>query len=490
MNVNFTKTHTNGSGILFVPVYKKKLLSKAAELLNEKHGGAITRALQNDSFKGDKGNILHLPTVRITLFGVGDLEENKPLDFIEIGAHLVASTFGQSISEATLLIDDMDTETMSNADIAVKLLTGVMLRNYQFIKYKTKLKDSDKHPLSHITVVCQAPENAKASFNTERSLAENVCYARDLMNEPANILNPETFADDLKNLSKVGLKITILNEKDMKKLGMNAILGVGQGSRKESHLVIMEWKGGSKKDAPLAFVGKGVTFDTGGISIKPSAKMEEMKMDMGGAAVVAGLMKTLAQRKAKVNAVGVVGLVENMPDGNAQRPGDIVKSYSGQTIEILNTDAEGRLVLADALWYTQEKYKPKFMIDLATLTGAIVVCLGTKFAGLFSNDDTLTTQLRHAGDATGEHVWPLPMDDRYDKDIDTPNADVRNTGMNGAGSITAAKFLQRFVNKTPWVHLDIAGVGFNDEFHLLAGRHPRGFGVMLLDNFIRTNYEQ
>jgi leucyl aminopeptidase len=310
------------------------------------------------------------------------------------------------------------------------------------------------------------------------------------MNEPANVLTPETFAADLKTLSKLGLKVTILGEKEMKKLGMNALLGVGQGSSKESYLVMMEWKGGSKKDAPLAFVGKGVTFDTGGISIKPSPKMEEMKMDMGGAAVVAGLMKTLAQRKAKINAVGVVGLVENMPDGNAQRPGDIVTSYSGQTIEILNTDAEGRLVLADALWYTQEKFKPKFMIDLATLTGAIVVCLGTKFAGLFSNDEEIISQLRHSGDATGEHVWPLPIDDRYDKDIDTPNADVRNTGMHGAGSITAAKFLQRFVNKTPWAHLDIAGVAFNDESHILSGRNPRGFGVMLLDNFIRTHYEK
>jgi leucyl aminopeptidase len=490
MNVNFTKTHANGQGILFVPVYKKKLLSKAAELLNEKHGGAITRVLQNDSFKGDKGNILHLPTIRITLFGVGNLEQNKPLDFIEIGAHLTASTFGRSITEATLLIDEMDTETMSNTEISAKILTGMMLRNYQFIKYKTKLKDADKHPLKDMTVVCQAPENAKAAFHTERNLAENVCYVRDLMNEPANILHPESFAADLKTLSKVGLKVTVLGEREMKKLGMNALLGVGQGSSRESYLVIMEWKGGSKKDAPLAFVGKGVTFDTGGISIKPSAKMEEMKMDMGGAAVVAGLMKTLAQRNAKVNAVGVVALVENMPDGNAQRPGDIVKSYSGQTIEILNTDAEGRLVLADALWYTQEQFKPKFMIDLATLTGAIVVCLGTKFAGLFSNDDGLIDQLRHAGNATGEHVWPLPIDDRYDKDIDTPNADVRNTGMHGAGSITAAKFLQRFVNETPWAHLDIAGVGFNDESHILAGRHPRGFGVMLLDNFVRTNYEK
>ena len=490
MNINFTKSANGGSSILFVPIYHKKVLSKAAEALNEKYSGTITRSLQNTEFKGEKGNTLYLPSIKTVLFGVGTLEENKPLDFIEIGAHLVACTFGQNIAEATLFVDELDTETLSNADIASKILTGMMLRNYEFIKYKTKLKDANKHPLTDITVVCQAPENAQTSFKIERNLAENVCYARDLMNEPSNVLDPLTFATDLKKLSKLGIKVTVLGEKEMKKLSMNALLGVGQGSIKESFLVIMEWQGSSKKDAPLAFVGKGVTFDTGGISIKPSAKMEEMKMDMGGAAAVAGLMKTLAQRKAKVNVVGVVGLAENMPGGNAQRPGDIVKSYSGQTIEILNTDAEGRLILADALWYTQEKFKPKFMIDLATLTGAMVVALGTKFAGLFSNDDELTAQLRRSGDATGEHVWPLPIDDRYDKDIDTPNADVRNTGMNGAGSITAAKFLQRFTNKTPWVHLDIAGVASNDEHHVLAGRHPRGFGVMLLDHFIREHYEK
>jgi len=311
-----------------------------------------------------------------------------------------------------------------------------------------------------------------------------------LVTEPANIIYPETLAAACKNLEQDGVKVTILGEKEMAKLGMGALLGVGQGSVRESQLVIMEWLGGAKDDKPVAFVGKGVCFDTGGISIKPAGGMEEMKWDMGGAGAVIGLIKTLAGRNAKVNAIGVVGLVENMPDGNAQRPGDVVTSMSGQTIEVLNTDAEGRLVLADALWYTQDTYKPKFIVDLATLTGAIIVSLGGVYAGLFSNNDKLSKRLSESGEATGEKVWRFPLCDAYDKMINSDIADMQNIGAERqAGSITAAQFLQRFVNDTPWAHLDIAGTAWSKKDAATCPKGATGFGVRLLDNLVREHYE-
>jgi leucyl aminopeptidase len=304
-------------------------------------------------------------------------------------------------------------------------------------------------------------------------------------------LHPDEYVNRLKKLKSVGLKITIFDKKKLKKLGMNALLGVGQGSIRGSYLATIEWNGSSKKQKPLAFVGKGVCFDTGGISLKPAKFMEDMTYDMAGSAVVVGLMKTLALRKAKVNAVGVVGLVENMPDGNAQRPGDIVKSYSGKTIEILNTDAEGRLVLADALSYTEKKFKPKFIVDLATLTGAIIVSLGSEYAGLFSNDDKISDQLSKAGEKAGEKVWRMPLNDNYDKLIDSKKADMQNINyVGGAGSTTAAQFLQRFIlNKTPWAHLDIAGMAFSKYGGALNSGGATGYGVRLLNQLIEDNYE-
>ena len=365
-------------------------------------------------------------------------------------------------------------------------LHGIRLKSYKFEKYKTK---KDKKIITiNVTGKNIPSSKEQQKFN---AIEEGTFYARDLVSEPGNILHPDEYAKRINSLRKFGLKINIYDEKKLKKLGMNTLLGVGQGSIRGSYLVTMEWNGLKNKSKPLAFVGKGVCFDTGGISLKPAKFMEDMTYDMAGSAVVVGLMKSLALRKAKVNAVGVVGLVENMPGGNAQRPGDIVKSYSGKTVEILNTDAEGRLVLADALTYTEEKFKPKFIIDLATLTGAIIVSLGSEYAGLFSNDDKLSKQLIDAGESVEEKVWRMPLNKNYDKLIDSKNADMQNINyVGGAGSTTAAQFLQRFIlNKTPWAHLDIAGMAFSKYGGALNSGGATGYGVRLLNKLIDNNYE-
>jgi len=360
------------------------------------------------------------------------------------------------------------------------------LKSYNFDKYKTK-KNIKK--ISIIVIGKKIP-SARDQIKF-KSIEEGTFFTRDLVSEPGNVLHPDEYAKRLNLLKKIGLKINIYDEKKLKKLGMNTLLGVGQGSIRGSYLVTMEWNGLRDKSKPLAFVGKGVCFDTGGISLKPAKFMEDMTYDMAGSAVVVGLMKSLALRKAKVNAVGVVGLVENMPGGNAQRPGDIVKSYSGKTVEILNTDAEGRLVLADALTYTEEKFKPKFIIDLATLTGAIIVSLGSEYAGLFSNDDKLSEQLINAGEEVEEKVWRMPLSKNFDKLIDSKNADMQNINyVGGAGSTTAAQFLQRFIlNKTPWAHLDIAGMAFSKYGGALNSGGATGYGVRLLNKLIEDNYE-
>ena len=365
-------------------------------------------------------------------------------------------------------------------------LHGLKLKSYIFEKYKTK-KTSKKISL-FVTGKNKPSLKDQVKF---KAVEEGTFYTRDLVSEPGNILHPDEYAKRLNSLKKYGLKINIYDEKKLKKLGMNTLLGVGQGSIRGSYLVTMEWNGVKDKSKPLAFVGKGVCFDTGGISLKPAKFMEDMTYDMAGSAVVVGLMKSLALRKAKINAVGVVGLVENMPGGNAQRPGDIVKSYSGKTVEILNTDAEGRLVLADALTYTEEKFKPKLIVDLATLTGAIIVSLGSEYAGLFSNDDNLSKQLINAGEKVEEKVWRMPLNKNFDKLIDSKNADMQNINyVGGAGSTTAAQFLQRFIlKKTPWAHLDIAGMAFSKYGGALNSGGATGYGVRLLNKLIEDNYE-
>ena len=365
-------------------------------------------------------------------------------------------------------------------------LHGFKLKSYVFDKYKTK---KNKTKINLLIVGKNIP--SKIDRIKFKSIEEGAFYSRDLVSEPGNILHPDEYAKRINSLKKLGLKINIYDEKKLKKLGMNTLLGVGQGSIRGSYLVTMEWNGIKNKSKPLAFVGKGVCFDTGGISLKPAKFMEDMTYDMAGSAVVVGLMKSLALRKAKINAVGVVGLVENMPGGNAQRPGDIVKSYSGKTVEILNTDAEGRLVLADALTYTEEKFKPKLIVDLATLTGAIIVSLGSEYAGLFSNDDNLSKKLIEAGENVEEKVWRMPLNKNFDKLIDSKNADMQNINyVGGAGSTTAAQFLQRFIlHKTPWAHLDIAGMAFSKYGGALNSGGATGFGVRLLNKLIEDYYE-
>ena len=383
-------------------------------------------------------------------------------------------------------IVNSDTIPSGFKNIIGYFLHGIKLKSYKFEKYKTKKIKGD----ISINVIGKNIPNHKDRLKFS-SIEEGTFYTRDLVSEPGNVLHPDEYAKRIKSLSKFGLKIKIYNDRELKKLGMNTLLGVGQGSIRGSYLVTMEWNGSKNKSKPLAFVGKGVCFDTGGISLKPAKFMEDMTYDMAGSAVVVGLMKSLALRKAKINAVGVVGLVENMPGGNAQRPGDIVKSYSGKTVEILNTDAEGRLVLADALTFTEEKFKPKFIVDLATLTGAIIVSLGSEYAGLFSNDDKLSQQLIESGRCVEEKVWRMPLNKNYDKLIDSKNADMQNINyVGGAGSTTAAQFLQRFIlNKTPWAHLDIAGMAFSKYGGALNSGGATGYGVRLLNQLIVDNYE-
>ena len=366
-------------------------------------------------------------------------------------------------------------------------LHGLKLKSYEFKKYKTK-KDTRL-----ISINISGNKNKPSVQNQLKfkALEEGTFYARDLVSEPGNVLHPDEYAKRLSSLRKDGLKVNVYDEKKLKKLGMHSLIGVGMGSTRGSYLVTMEWNGAKNNSKPLAFVGKGVTFDTGGYSLKPARFMEDMTYDMAGSATVVGLMKNFALRKAKINAVGVVGLVENMVSGNAQRPGDIVKSYSGKTIEILNTDAEGRLVLADALTFTEKKFKPKFIVDLATLTGAIIVCLGSEYAGLFSNDDKLSKQIFNAGEKVEEKVWRMPLHKNYDKLMNSKNADVQNINyVGGAGSTTAAQFLQRFIlNKTPWAHLDIAGMAFSKYGGALNSGGATGFGVRLLNQLVEENYE-
>ena len=365
-------------------------------------------------------------------------------------------------------------------------LHGVKLKSYKFEKYLT----NKEKKIIKITVIGKNKPSSKDQIRF-KAIEDGTFYARDLVSEPGNILHPDEYVRRLNSLKKIDLKVNIYDEKKLKKLGMNTLLGVGQGSVRGSYLVTIEWKGKKDNSKPLAFVGKGVCFDTGGISLKPAKFMEDMTYDMAGSATVVGLMKSLALRKAKVNAIGVVGLVENMPGGNAQRPGDIVKSYSGKTVEILNTDAEGRLVLADALTFTEEKYKPKFIVDLATLTGAIIVSLGSEYAGLFSNDDKLSNQLIDVGEKTEEKVWRMPLNKNFDKLINSKNADMQNINyVGGAGSTTAAQFLQRFIlNKTPWAHLDIAGMAFSKYGGALNSGGATGYGVRLLNKLVEDNYE-
>ena len=455
-------------------------LGSAARRLDRVAKGAIARALAAKAWEKLKpGEAMDLA------FPAGLAAE--ALQLVKLPARASATearkagaAIGRALGEAGAMV--LAQGQRRPADIAF----GLALRAYDFRRYLT----GEAKPKGPVTIMVDDPEAARAAFASCGAVAEGVCFTRDLVNEPANVLTTSEFAARLVEMRTLGLKVEVLEEADLEKLGMRALLGVGQGSESPSKVVVMEWPGGKKGEAPFAFVGKGVCFDTGGISIKPAAGMEEMTMDMGGAGVVAGLMRTLALRKAKANVVGLVGLVENMPDGRAQRPGDIVASMKGDTIEIINTDAEGRLVLADVLWYAQDRFGPKGMIDLATLTGAIVIALGHEHAGVFSNDDTLAAAVLKAAGAESEGAWRMPMGPAYDELIKSRLADMKNTGGRPGGSITAAQFLRRFVkDETPWCHIDIAGVTLQSKDTTLAPKGATGWGVMTLDRLVRDMLE-
>jgi leucyl aminopeptidase len=483
-------------------------LASSARNFDQASGGFLTRAASAADFKGrpkQSVEVLAAPKLecgRVLMLGVSP--EMDELAHVNLGGRALGAIKARSCETASVFADLPDLSAAASAAFAALLAEGALLRNYEFRRYRSNVRDDAKggdeggnngngksSNLKTLVVHTARPEQAAELFAARRAVAEGVMLARDLVNEPANILGPVEFADRVAALSKSGLDIEVLDVAALEKLKMGALLGVAMGSVRPARVAIMQWHGAkSKRAKPLCFVGKGVVFDTGGISMKPAAGMEDMKGDMGGAACVTGLMLALAGRKAPVNAIGLVGLVENMPSGNAQRPGDIVTSMSGQTIEVLNTDAEGRLVLADVLTYAQERFKPRLIIDLATLTGAIMVALGKEHAGLFANDDKLAAELSAAGEATGEKVWRMPLGKAYDKLIDSKNADMKNIGGRFGGAITAAQFIQRFIKDTPWAHLDVAGTAMDSNRTDISQGWASGWGVRLLDRFVADSYEK
>ncbi|MBI1249948.1 MAG: leucyl aminopeptidase [Alphaproteobacteria bacterium] len=496
MDIKFA-AEGRGDAIAVMAADKAQLLA-SGQALDAKTNGAIAKAMQTARFTGASGQMLEIfspvgvDAARILVIGVGDLERAEGAAAEKFGAAAARKVNGSGGEKLVL-----HSETLTHltaAEAAARAAIGARLGVYRFDAYRTKLKPEQKPSLQEITVVLDGPAAARSRYEKESTLVEAVHFARDLVAEPPNVLYPAEFARRLKELERFGLEVSVLGEAEMEKLGMHALLGVGRGSARESQLVVMRWKGLRNANAqPIALVGKGVTFDTGGISLKPGPGMEEMKGDMGGAAAVSGAMMAIAARKAKANVVGVVGLVENMPDGDAQRPGDIVKTMSGQTIEIQNTDAEGRLLLADAVWYAQDQHNPTTVIDLATLTGAVIVSLGHEYAGLFANDDDLAGAIVAAGQAEGEPVWRLPLGPAYDKMIDSPFADMKNiAGKPAAGSIIGASFIKRFIKDgVKWAHLDIAGTAwkpgpYDDPLH---PSWATGYGVRLLNRLIAHKFE-
>ncbi len=487
--ISFTAGNLPTKGTVVVFCDGKNNLTASAKLLDNK--GVLTKAIKVSEFKGGFGKMLDIvapaePELdRICIVGLGDISELSEHHWLRLGGKLGSSL--KKSKKVGVMLELPEATKPVTAKQATDVGQGALLEAYRFDRYKTKSKSRPSSPA--VAIHTKSASAAKKLWEGVEGVGQGVMLARDLVNEPANILTPKDFAKRAMELKKLGCKVEILDEKQMKALKMNTLLGVAQGSRNPPRMAIIQWKGGKAKDKPVAFVGKGVTFDTGGISLKPGGGMEDMKGDMGGAAAVAGLMHALAARKAKANVVGIIAMVENMPDGDAQRPGDIVTSMSGQTIEILNTDAEGRLILADALWHCNKKFKPKFMINLATLTGAILVALGNQHAGLFSNDDKLSEQLTKAGLDTNEKLWRMPLTPEYDKLIDSKNADMKNIGGRLAGSITAGQFLQRFVKDTPWAHLDIAGTAMSSPQTEINKSWASGYGVRLLDRLVADNYE-
>ncbi len=478
------------------------LASRAREL-DQKSGGALTKAAEAAQYKGRKKSTLEVlapPRLggvnRAILLGTGKGSDLKENDWVLLGGTAAAAIGARKVKSASFIVEAPESGGTKPAELAALLAFGANLRHYEFSKYLTKTAKpeddaSEADGLKKLVIHCADPDKARNVYGRYAAVANGTMTARDLVNEPANALGPVEFADRVKELESTGLEVEILDEAQLADLKMGSLLAVAQGSVRPARVAIMQWHGAkSKRAKPIMLVGKGVVFDTGGISIKPAAGMEDMKGDMGGAAAVVGTMQALAERKANANVIGIIGLVENMPSGTAIRPGDIVRAHSGQTVEILNTDAEGRLVLVDLISYVQERFKPRLIIDLATLTGAIMVALGKEYAGLFANDDKLAADLLDASNATGEKLWRMPLDKGYDKMLESKNADIKNIGGRWAGSCTAAAFIKYFVKDTPWAHLDIAGTAMDAPKSEISPSWGAGWGVRLLDRYISDNHEK
>ncbi|WP_426959608.1 leucyl aminopeptidase [Muricoccus radiodurans] len=488
LDIAFAKPALPAGGALVLPLTEEDLGGALPAEWDRQLGGHLARGLAAAEFKGKKGQVttLYAPgggLSRLLLVGLGkraDLDANAA----EAAAGAAVAALGKE-SQAAL---DARAAGGRAADFAM----GAVLRAWRFDRYRTKEKAEDRPRFAALKILTDDPGQAKADWASRRAVAEGVFLARELVSEPPNVLNPPEFADRLRKLEKLGVEVEVFGTKDLEKLGFGAMLGVAQGSAQPPRMVVMRWNGTglkNKESKPVAFIGKGVTFDTGGISIKPAGGMEDMKWDMAGAGTVAGLMCALAGRKAKADVVGIVGLVENMPSGTAQRPGDVVTTYSGQTVEVINTDAEGRLVLADVMWYCKKRFDPAFMVDLATLTGAIIVALGHEYAGMFSNDDGLAARIENAGKAVGELAWRMPLGDAYDRGIRSDIADMKNVGGRPGGSITAAQFIQRFVDGCPWAHLDIAGTAWSSKDQPTVPKGATAWGVRLLDRLVAEHHE-
>ena len=489
LDISFAKPSLPKSGALVLLLAEEELHGPLCNAADTATDGAILRGLAAAEFTGKVGQTATILAPgaglsRVVAVGLGQRGALTAARLEHAGGH--AATALRVEAAAVLAGDGLGAAHLASVAL------GAVLRSYSFDTYRTTLKPGDRSRLAKLTLLSDELPRVRAAWGAQRAVADGVFLARDLVSEPPNVLFPAEMAERCRKLTELGLKVEVLGPKEMTKLGFGALLGVSMGSMREPRMVVMHWNGApakARQAKPIAFIGKGVTFDSGGISIKPAGGMEDMKWDMAGAGAVVGLMAALAGRKARVDAIGIVGLVENMPSGTAQRPGDVVRSYSGQTIEVINTDAEGRLVLADVLWYCQQKYDPAFMIDLATLTGAMMVALGHEYAGFFSNDDALADKLHDAGRASGEKLWRMPLDDAYDRQINSDIADVKNVGARPGGAITAAQFIQRFVNGKPWAHLDIAGMAWSAKDSATTPKGATAYGVRLLDRLVADHYE-
>jgi leucyl aminopeptidase len=497
MDIRFVTA--GGGDVVAVMASEGGELLEAGKALDSASGGRIGKAVKATRFTGAAGQTVDILApegvdfARVLVIGVGKLDAADSMTVERWAGHAVRRTLTSGAEKLVLQPDALPAVTKAEAGAHAAM--GARLASYRFDSYRTKLKPDQQPTLTAVEIMLDGPAAARARAEKDAAIVEGVFFARDLVSEPPNVLYPESFAERLRDLETLGVEVDVIEPATMEKLGMGALLGVAQGSARPGRLVTMSWKGATAKKArPVALVGKGVTFDTGGISLKPGAAMDEMKGDIGGAAAVAGTMKAVAQRKAKANVIGVVALVENMPGANAQRPGDIVHTMSGQTIEVLNTDAEGRLILADAVWYAQDKFEPAAVIDLATLTGAVIVALGHEMAGMYANDEDLAASILTAGQAEGEPVWRMPLGPSYDKLIDSPNADMKNiAGKPMAGSIVGAQFIKRFVKDgVPWAHIDIAGTAWKPGPYEdpLSPAWATGYGVRLLNRLIANRYEE